>query len=69
MEASKTEYVFSLEQKKTLTPSDQTTFLKAFKAYDLNGDGTIDEKEFKNIMINMGFRKITDEECKKMLSE
>jgi multidrug efflux pump subunit AcrB len=25
------------------------------------------EKEFKNIMINMGFRKITDEECKKML--
>jgi Ca2+-binding EF-hand superfamily protein len=35
----------------------------------LNGDGTIDTKEFKNCMINMGFRKITDEECSKMLAE
>lgn len=67
MEASKQEYVFTNEQKKTLTPSDQTTYLKAFKAYDVNGDGTIDEKEFKNVMINIGNRKITDEECKNML--
>jgi len=36
MESSKIDYVFTLEQKKNLTPSDQTTYLKAFKAYDVN---------------------------------
>jgi Ca2+-binding EF-hand superfamily protein len=38
-----------------------TAFIKAFKNYDLNKDGTMDEKEFKNVMIDLGFRKITDE--------
>jgi len=29
----------------------------------------MDEKEFKNILIDLGQRKITDEEVEKMLSE
>ena len=43
-------------------------YINAFKSYDKNGDGVMDEKEFKNIMIDIGHRKITDEECKQMLA-
>jgi Ca2+-binding EF-hand superfamily protein len=60
MESEKT-LEFTFEQKKHLTAPELTAFIKAFKNYDLNKDGTMDEKEFKNVMIDLGFRKITDE--------
>ena len=59
-------YEFTFEQKKSLGPEHQTAFVKAFKNYDTNGDGNMDEKEFKNILVDLGERKITDEEVKKM---
>jgi hypothetical protein len=43
--------------------------IKAFNNYDLDKNGTMDEKEFKNIMIDLGHRKITDDQVKKMLDE
>jgi Ca2+-binding EF-hand superfamily protein len=59
---------FTFEQKKGLGPQEQTQLIKAFRNYDKNGDGTMDESEFKNIMIDLGYRKITDEKVKEMLS-
>jgi Ca2+-binding EF-hand superfamily protein len=44
-------------------------FIKTFKSYDKNGDGVMDQSEFKNIMIDLGFRKITDEKVKELLEE
>jgi len=29
----------------------------------------MDQNEFKNIMIDLGYRKITDDKCKEMLAE
>jgi len=58
---------FTFEQKKTLGPQDQTALVKSFNAYDKNGDNTMDQSEFKQIMIDLGYRKITDEKCAEML--
>lgn len=43
--------------------------VKAFKNYDKNNDGTMDASEFKNIMIDLGYRKTTDADVQKMLSD
>jgi hypothetical protein len=43
--------------------------IKAFRHYDKNKDGHMDESEFKNIMIDLGHRKITDDEVKKILGD
>ena len=60
-------YDFTFEQKKNLGPEEQTAMIRAFKNYDLNKDGTMDEKEFKNILIDLGQIKITDAEVKSIL--
>ena len=62
-------YEFTFDQKKNLNPEEQSTIVKAFKNYDKNGDGNMDVKEFKECLIDMGFRKITDDECSKKLEE
>lgn len=62
-------YEFTFEQQKKLGPEERSALIKSFRNYDLNKDGVMDESEFKNIMIDLGYRKITDEEVKKMLEE
>ena len=62
-------YEFTFDQKKNLGPQEQSQLIKVFKSYDTNKDGVMDKKEFKNIMIDLGHRKITDDECEKMLSD
>jgi len=57
-----------MDQKKNLGPEEQSQLIKAFNNYDLNKDGTMDEKEFKNILIDLGHRKILDEQVKTMLT-
>lgn len=52
-----------------MKPSDETPLLKAFRGYDLNNDGTMDEKEFKNIMVDLGYRKITGDAVKELLAK
>jgi len=44
-----------------LSPQEISGFIKAFNNYDLNKDGTMDQKEFKNIMIDLGERKTDDQ--------
>jgi len=60
---------FTQDQKKTLGPVEQQGMIKAFRNYDINNDGVMDEKEFKNIMIDLGYRKITDEKVAELLAE
>ena len=60
---------FSFEHKKTLTPQDQSALIKAFAFYDKNSDNTMDAKEFKTILVDLGYRKITDDKVKEMLSD
>lgn len=62
-------YDFSFDQKKTLGPQEQSQLIRAFRTYDLNKDGKMDEKEFRNILVDMGYRKITDEEVSKIYGE
>lgn len=70
MEEAKTmSYELTFDQKKNLTPQEQTAMIKTFNHYDLNKDGKMDEKEFKNILVDLGYRKITDEKVKEMLDE
>lgn len=69
MESTPITFSFTFEQQKTITPQEQTAFIKTFKSYDKNGDGVMDQSEFKNIMIDLGFRKITNEKVKELLEE
>ena len=66
---STSNYEFTFEQKKNLGPEEQSALIKSFKNDDVDGDGKMDEKEFKNILIDMGRRKITDAEVKSILDE
>jgi hypothetical protein len=61
-------YEFTFDQKKNLGPEERSALIRSFKNYDTNKDGVMDEKEFKNIMIDLGYRKITDEEVQNMLA-
>ena len=60
-------YTFTNEQQKVLGPTERPSLIKAYKAYDINKDTTIDQKEFKNVLIDIGYRKITDEKVAEML--
>lgn len=60
---------FTFEHKKSLGPEEQSSIIKAFRNYDVNKDGRMDQGEFKQIMIDLGYRKITDDKCKQMLDE
>jgi Ca2+-binding EF-hand superfamily protein len=61
-------YEFTFEQQKKLGPEERSALIRSFRNYDTNKDGVMDEVEFKNIMVDLGYRKITEEEVKKMLS-
>lgn len=67
MESKEHNYETTKEQQRHLNPEETQTFIRAFKNYDKNKDGHMDESEFKNIMIDIGMRKITDDQVKEML--
>lgn len=66
MESDPLPYTF--EEKKSIDANEQEIYKKFFKLYDKNGDGTMDDKEFKQIMIDMGYRQITDDKVKELLA-
>ena len=41
----------------------------AFKLYDLDKNGTMDAKEFKQVLVDLGRRDVTDVQVKSMLAE
>jgi Ca2+-binding EF-hand superfamily protein len=60
---------YTFDEKKVLSAEDQGIYKKFFKLYDKNGDRTMDQAEFKQIMIDMGYRQITDDKVQEMLKE
>lgn len=66
-EAKTQTYEFTFDQKKKLGPEERSSLIKAFINYDKNKDGHMDESEFKQILVDLGHRKITDETVKAML--
>ena len=41
----------------------------AFKCYDVDKNGSMSEKEFKLVLIDLGRRDVTDQQVKEMLDE
>jgi Ca2+-binding EF-hand superfamily protein len=41
----------------------------AFKLYDGDKNGTMNAQEFKQVLVDLGKRDVTDEQVKTMLSE
>lgn len=66
--ADKVALDYTYEQKKQLNPEEMSQFQRFFKNYDKNGDATMDQKEFKQIMVDMGYRSITDDKVQEMLA-
>lgn len=60
-EPAKQSYDVPFTYKKHFTPEQCTEMTSAFKNYDENQDGTIDSKEFKNALKNMGHDSYTDD--------
>jgi hypothetical protein len=58
---------YTFDDKKVINAEEQGIYKKFFKLYDKNGDGTMDQTEFKQIMVDMGARQITDDKVKEML--
>ena len=69
MDGKEPDYEFTFAQKKNLGPEEQQSYIKAFRNYDVNKDGVMDEGEFKSILIDLGHRKITDQEVETMLAK
>lgn len=64
VEASATaeeKYIVPFEYRKIFSPEQSTELVRSFKNYDTNSDGHMDKTEFKNAVIDMGYRDITDE--------
>jgi len=47
--------------KKNFTPSEITELQHAFKLYDLDKNGTMNAHEFKQVLIDLGKRDVTDQ--------
>ena len=47
-------YPFTPQQSKLLSGPDRVMFRRCFKTYDLNGDKNMDEKEFEQLMKDLG---------------
>jgi len=54
-------YIIPIQYRKEITTVQSTDIVKAFEQFDLNGDGIIDQDEFKTALTNMGYRDMTDE--------
>lgn len=69
VESTAPSYEISFENKKHFTPTEITDMQHAFKLYDSDKNGTMNAAEFKQVLVDLGKRDVTDEQVKKMLSE
>ena len=83
VESTQPNYDVSFELKKHFTPQEITGESKfpriidlislelqhAFKCYDTDKNGTMDMKEFKQVLKDLGKRDVTEEQVAKMMAE
>ncbi len=62
-------YDVSFEMKKNFTPTEITDMQHAFKLYDTDKNCTMNAQEFKQVLIDLGKRDVTDDQVKKMLAD
>jgi hypothetical protein len=78
VESTQPSYDVSFEMKKHFTPTEITGNLflyiildmqHAFKLYDLDKNGSMNATEFKQVLVDLGKRDVTDDQVKSMLAE
>lgn len=67
VEAGAEKYEVPYMYRKNFNPEQISEMLNCFKNYDKDKSGTIDAKEFKDALISMGHRDITDEKAAELL--
>jgi len=61
VESTPVNYDVSFEMKKHFTPQEITELQQTFKHYDVDKNGSMDLKEFKQVLKDLGKRDITEE--------
>jgi Ca2+-binding EF-hand superfamily protein len=69
VESTQPKYDVSFELKKHFTPQEITELQHAFKCYDTDKNGTMDMKEFKQVLKDLGKRDVTEEQVNKMMDQ
>lgn len=79
VESTAPSYDVSFEMKKHFTPTEITGKLSspdrsldmqhAFKLYDSDKNGTMNATEFKQVLVDLGHRDVSDAQVQKMLKE
>jgi Ca2+-binding EF-hand superfamily protein len=68
VQAGTQNYDVPFTYRKYFNTEQVTEMINAFKSYDVNGDGTIDAREFKAALNGMGHTDITDTQVAEMLA-
>ena len=66
-EAAQKEYVVPFSYKKIFTPEECNEFIRSFKNYDVNKDGSMDAKEFAQVVKDLGYNSVTTERISELL--
>jgi len=69
VESTAPSYDISFEMKKHFSATEITELQHAFKLYDMDKNGTMNATEFKQVLLDLGKRDVTDEQVKGMLAE
>ena len=62
------EYAIPFSYKKIFSPEECNEFIRAFKGFDKDGNGSMNAAEFKQAVIDLGHRDITDERINELLT-
>lgn len=62
-------YEIPFMYRKLMTLDEQAQVIRSFKNFDKNGDGTVDSKEFKSLLVDMGRKDVSDDQVAKMFKK
>ena len=59
---------FTEEQKQKICKGDQAQMINLFRSYDKKNTGSIEERDFNNILRNLGYMDVSDSDIEQMIS-